>query len=286
MQCDAAVQAAAMACGCVPSVPELHARSAELVAADKLATIALLSAGVAHEVNNPAYAVLTNLALLREELGDIRKCIEGSLSPEAHAGECCSPERLWVRLGELGDLAGQCAEAMQRIVRVSQDLSELSAVPRERVAEVIEMPLVVRRVVEMLRAVIEKAAVLTIETEEGLCALSERAGVTQTVVTMLRNAVDAVKTSGRRGEISVRVCADEETAKVIVEDDGVGGAVETLAKATEPFFSTKPVGSARGMSLAIASCVALRNGGGLSLVPRAEGGTRAVLWLPRLRAGG
>lgn len=263
---------------------ELDPFSAEQIQAEKLATIALLSAGVAHEVNNPAYAVVTNLGILREEITDLRACLESSLEPEGHAGEGCTPERVWVRLGDFVDLADQCTEAMQRIVRVAQDLADLAAAPHPDGAELLAVAPIVKRAVAMVRPVIEASATLTAELDEGAKALVERADVTQVVLALLRNAIDAVQSSRRRGAVAVRVVSTESTVVIEVEDDGVGAPPETLARATEPFFSTKPFGSARGMGLALASCMAVRNGGGLSLSPRPGGGTRATFWLPRAGA--
>ncbi len=260
---------------------ELDPFSAEQIQAEKLATIALLSAGVAHEVNNPAYAVVTNLGILRDEITDLRACVEASLEPDARSGEGCTPERVWVRLGDFVDLADQCAEAMQRIVRVAQDLADLAAAPHPDGAEELTVAPLLRRAVSMVRPVIEASATLTVEDDDDARAVVERADVTQVVLALLRNAIDAVQSSGRRGAVAVRLASSEATVVIEVEDDGVGAPPEALARATEPFFSTKPFGSARGMGLALASCMAARNGGGLSLSPRPGGGTRATFWLPR-----
>ncbi|MEZ4405286.1 MAG: hypothetical protein R3A52_02165 [Polyangiales bacterium] len=225
---------------------ELDPFSAEQIQAEKLATIALLSAGVAHEVNNPAYAVVTNLGILREEITDLRACLESSLEPEGHAGEGCTPERVWVRLGDFVDLADQCTEAMQRIVRVAQDLADLAAAPHPDGAELLAVAPIVKRAVAMVRPVIEASATLTAELDEGAKALVERADVTQVVLALLRNAIDAVQSSRRRGAVAVRVVSTESTVVIEVEDDGVGAPPRPSRGRRSPSSAPSPSAARAG----------------------------------------
>ncbi|MEA2750848.1 MAG: hypothetical protein QOI41_4991, partial [Myxococcales bacterium] len=89
------------------------------------------------------------------------------------------------------------------------------------------------------------------------------------------NACEACSPGGTV-ELSVR---DEgERIAFVVEDDGVGIDDETAARATEPFFTTKPEGS--GLGLAITNEIVHHHRGTLRLEPRLTGGTKATVELP------
>ena len=73
---------------------------------------------------------------------------------------------------------------------------------------------------------------------------------------------------------------DEGRVVFAVEDEGAGISPEVAARATEPFFTTKPAGKGTGLGLAIANEVAKHHQGRFVIAPRARGGTEARLELP------
>ncbi len=99
----------------------------------------------------------------------------------------------------------------------------------------------------------------------------------QALVNLLLNACDASQ-SGQRVRASVRV--DGDRVCFSVEDEGIGIDPSVAARATEPFFTTKPDGAGSGLGLAIASEIAKHHQGRFTIGPRASGGTEARLELP------
>ena len=75
-----------------------------------------------------------------------------------------------------------------------------------------------------------------------------------------------------------------EYAAVSVVDDGVGMTADTLAKASEPFFTTKGVGMGSGLGLSMVQGFAAQSGGTVRLISAVGAGTRAEIWLPRAEA--
>jgi signal transduction histidine kinase len=105
----------------------------------------------------------------------------------------------------------------------------------------------------------------------------DRALLEQAIVNLLLNACDACDPGGH---VELAVRADGERVAFVVTDDGVGIQAENAARATEPFFTTKPAGAGSGFGLAIASEIAKSHRGELSIAPNAGRGTRACLEIP------
>ncbi|MBL8943028.1 MAG: HAMP domain-containing histidine kinase [Myxococcales bacterium] len=104
-------------------------------------------------------------------------------------------------------------------------------------------------------------------------------GVARTAATLVKNAFDATAPSGG-GAVEVELVTNNDAVVLTVRDDGPGMAPEILARAGEPFFTTKEPGSGMGLGLFLARTYAESLGGQLELRARSPRGTDAVLTLP------
>jgi DNA-binding response OmpR family regulator/anti-sigma regulatory factor (Ser/Thr protein kinase) len=259
---------------------ELLHRSARLVAAEterlalvrteKREALALLAAGLSHEINNPATAVLAALDTLQYTLRGL-------------AGRPLDPEAL----ASLEELCQEGSAALRRIVGVVRDLSSLGERPSHPSAPtLLELGEVVTLTAGLVRQAVGGVAELTVDAASEVFTLAVRSDVVHIVVALLRNAADAVaagrEPDGPRGNIQVTVAADGPWGRITIEDDGVGLPTGAAARLADPYFTTKPTGRGRGMGLAVASQTASALGGELKVAPR-EGGLGAVatLRLPR-----
>jgi signal transduction histidine kinase len=121
--------------------------------------------------------------------------------------------------------------------------------------------------------------------------LCDRALLEQALVNLLLNACDACAAGRERSErneaheVKVSVRADAEQVVFVVNDDGAGIDPTIMARAKEPFFTTKPAGAGTGLGLAIASEIAKSHRGELSIAPNADRGTRACIEIPIAHSG-
>jgi signal transduction histidine kinase len=229
---------------------------------EKLAAMGQLAAGVAHEVNNPIAVVTSNLQFLAEALKR-----GGPLPREAAA---CITDSL-TATGRVSHIARQLLHAGR--------LAGTTA-PRECVS-------VAAAVEEGVRAAqVRCGSHVRFESRvpADLSVLAQEDTLVQVLVNLLVNAGQAIPEGTRDGRVSVRA---ELAARVriVVEDNGTGMNAETLARAFEPFFSTKPFGGGTGLGLAVSRGLIEGLGGDLWLESELGTGTRALVALPAGHAG-
>ncbi len=242
---------------------ELKATEARLREAQKLEALGQLTGGVAHDFNNLLMVVLGNLGLLRKRL-----------PPDP-------------RLLRLLDGAQQGAE------RGASLTSRMLAFARRQ--ELRPAPVDLAALVQGMVPLVERSAgpTVLIETRipEGLPpALVDANQLELALLNLAVNARDAMPQGGRieitagLAEAPSRMAPPGLTPgrylRLAIADSGQGMDAATLARATEPFFTTKGVGRGSGLGLSMVQGLAQQSGGGLSLDSRPGEGTVAAIWLP------
>lgn len=214
----------------------------QLLTADRLASIGMLAAGVAHEVNNPLAYVLNNVEMAIKDLAPLGEQTRHSR------------EALAVAL-----------EGVDRIRMIVRDLLALS-----RVDDVAVGPVDVRAVVESTLALaaqkIAERAELECEYRPVPLARGTPARLGQIVLNLLSNALEAMPVATRaQNRLRVAVLPSATGGAVVeISDNGVGIVPEHAARIFDPFFTTKSFGSGTGLGLAISQRLVAEIGGELS----------------------
>ena len=215
-----------------------------LVESEKLAGIGRLSAGVAHEINNPLGVILGYAKLLRKR------------ADPAAAEDLAVIEEETLRAKEIVD-----------------GLLDLSR-PLPSAAQPVDLRALTDDVVARLRdaRLLDGVAV---SVDGGATAPGHPDKLRQVLVNLVRNAAEA---AGPGGRVAVHVAAQDGTAEVAVEDSGPGIDAANRGRLFEPFFTTKPRGT--GLGLAVSRAIARAHGGDLAADPTDGGGARFALRLP------
>ncbi len=222
-------------------------REAALAKAEKMAALAALSTGIAHELGTPLGVIVARVERVIDLVEDERAT--GAL-----------------------EVVLKQVERIQRIVRGCLALArgETPELVRTSPRELAE------RATALVRHRFEKAGVaLECEADAGLPLVAcEPALLEQALVNVLLNACEATP-RGRAVKLTVSVV--ERDVLFVVEDEGVGISEDTALRATEPFFSTRHQQGGSGLGLTIAREIVSHHGGRLKLAPRPEEGTRATI---------
>jgi signal transduction histidine kinase len=228
-----------------------HARDAELERLNRAATMAALGSGVAHELSTPLGVIVGRAEQLVARATDERTV------KAAHA-------------------IIEQADYIDRVVRGLLGLARGAPIALEDVAP----ETVVADTFALVRHRFERKGVELVPTvEDHIPAIRcEPLLLRHALVNLLLNACDASK-PGATVELDVR--ATDASVTFVVTDEGDGIAADDIARAVEPFFTTKPIGQGTGLGLAIANEIAKSHRGSLELAPRETRGTRASITIPR-----
>jgi signal transduction histidine kinase len=260
-----------------------------LIQSEKMASIGQLTAGIAHEINNPLAFVSSNLNRFHEYFHDVSSLLQfwkefgGTLSGEA---------------GMKQQLAAlQEAERKTDLEFVAHDFEELMLHTRDGVGRIKNIVNQLRgfshisnggfAVADLNQAIEETLTIVwnelkykaTIRKEYGTlppvkCNLSE---LKQVFVNLMVNASHAIV---EKGEIHIETFADDVHVTLKISDTGGGIAPEHLKKIFDPFFTTKPVGKGTGLGLWIVSTIIQNHHGTITVESIVGKGTTFTVLLP------
>jgi signal transduction histidine kinase/ActR/RegA family two-component response regulator len=240
---------------------------AQLFEAQKLDTIGRLTGGVAHDFNNLLMAVLGSLSLLEKRLPE---------DPRNHR------------------LLQNAVQGAQRGAALTQRLLAFSR-RQELKPEPVDVPQLVSGMKELLERALGHGVELQTQFSSKLpAALVDANQLELALLNVALNARDAMPSGGNL-TISAHEYAQTGTAadaplepgdyvRIVIADTGIGMDEVTLAKATEPFFTTKGPGKGTGLGLSMVHGLAAQSGGRLSINSKPDAGTTLELWLPMAKA--
>lgn len=228
----------------------------KLIVADRLASVGLLAAGVAHEVNNPLAYVLNNIEIARKELN---------------------------ALGDGADVArtvlGVALEGVDRIRVIVKDLLMLAR-GDEGPVDAIDVRAVAASTLTLAARDIERTARLVQDFRPAPLVSASESRIAQVLLNLVGNALEAMRDRPREeNELVVRIArAPDGRLLLEVSDTGRGIPPADLPRVFEPFFTTKAAGQGTGLGLAIAQRLVVEIGGEIAVTSKpGEGATFRVL---------
>ncbi|WP_267380565.1 MULTISPECIES: hybrid sensor histidine kinase/response regulator [unclassified Sphingomonas] len=248
--------------GVVSDVTDQKEADAQLAQAQKMDAIGQLTGGVAHDFNNLLTPIVGSLDLLRRRHKDDEKTQR---------------------------MVGGALQAAERAATLTQ---RLLAFARKQALQprAVDVGALIDGIVDLVRRSLGPTIAVVLEVPRHLP--SARVDPNQLELALLNlaiNARDAMPGGGRLLLSVAEVAVDERNplnlkggryVRLIAEDNGTGMDRATLARATEPFFSTKGVGKGTGLGLSMVHGLAAQSGGILHLRSEPGAGTAVELWLP------
>ncbi|HUL51309.1 MAG TPA: ATP-binding protein [Candidatus Nitrosotalea sp.] len=225
---------------------------------EKLASLGVLAAGVAHEIRNPLTAIKFRLFSLKKSL------------PATAAGN---------------EDALVIGDEINRLERIVKDFLQFAR-PSEPDLVTIPVQRILQEVHDLLKPQLEKSAIrLKLGTSEPAWVRADSQQIKQVLINLIQNSADSI---GRDGEITLRAKNESDpnskgspaTVAMEVEDNGKGIPPEVQKRLFDPFFTTKEGGS--GLGLPIAARIVEKHGGQLYYSTELDRGTTFGIVLPRV----
>ncbi len=225
-----------------------------LVTAEKLAALGELTAGVAHEINNPTQVMLGNLDLLMAELGD-----------------------------QLGPVRPQIALVIEQVYRIQAIIEKLLkyARPGEYAGylTLVDVNQVIKDTVALVTHMQKQHPFeLTLALEATHDVTINEQELQQVLVNLVGNAAHALPASG--GAIRIATSDWEDLGvRISVSDNGTGMDENQRNQIFNPFYSTKRQGEGTGLGLSVSYGLIRRYGGDITVESRPGEGSRFTVWL-------
>jgi two-component system cell cycle sensor histidine kinase/response regulator CckA len=243
-------------------ITETQTLRSQVAITDRLSSLGLLAAGVAHEINNPLAAVIACIEATVAELGDV---------PTEH-----SIEQMTSDLGNALTAAGR----VRNIVRDLKLFSRPGDVERE--------PVDVEQILESALRMVSNETRHRARVERIYSGpprvLANESRLAQVFLNLVVNAAQSIP-EGAAERNRITIATGERDGKVMVEirDTGCGISPEHLPRIFEPFFTTKPVGIGTGLGLAICHGIVTSFGGEIAFESTVGQGTTCRVLLPPAR---
>jgi len=224
----------------------------QLIQAEKMASLGILTAGVAHEINNPLNYIMSAYVGLDEYFNDYK-----------------SNDEIKTSL-----FLSSIKEGIERTSAIVKGLSQFSQSHNEN-DEDCDIHVVVDNCLIILHNKLKHRIELTKEySDEPLIIKGNIGKLHQVFINVLTNALYAIE---NKGAIRITTKKDNKNIIITIADNGCGIATEHIKQITDPFFTTKPPGEGTGLGLSISHSIIKEHKGTLEFESEAGKGTNVII---------
>jgi len=230
----------------------------QLIQAEKLATVGTLSGGVAHEINNPLAAILTNVQMMLMFADD----------------EDTKVDKESLELIE--EATQRCRTIVSKLMTYAKKPMESDEISR------VDLMDALKKVISFIRYQLEQDGVKIFVEAEDTCypILGNNNELEQVFTNFILNARDAIKKANKSGDIHIVFAKTDKQIKVSVKDEGAGIEDKILSKIFDPFFTTKDVGQGLGLGLSICQSIVEKHQGKIEVKSAVDKGTEFLIEFP------
>jgi len=270
---------------------KLKETQAQLIQSEKMASIGQLAAGIAHEINNPAGFIISNLDILNKYIGRITPIFQRYVQLETSLAQYQIPELSHLTreikdlrdhsamdhiLTDLPQIVSESLEGTQRIKKIVHDLRTFSH------AEAIEPKYafvndLLDFSLNLIWNEIKHKAEVVKEYSDVPKLFCYPQQLRQVFLNILKNAVQAIE---KRGKIIIKTYEENNNIFIEIIDTGCGIPEELQNRIFEPFFTMKEVGKGTGLGLSIVYGIIKKHKGDITVKSKIGEGTNFIIKLP------
>jgi signal transduction histidine kinase len=263
----------------------LRQTQAQLVHAEKMAGLGQLTAGIAHEINNPITFILGMIAPLRQNIQEVihKEVIHQEAIHNVHPLDKLptTEQSLDTLVGEIDVFLGSIETGAVRIANLVQNLKTFARVD-EYGFKLTDIHADLDATLQMLHYQYDGRITIckqySTEVTPFFCIPGQ---MNQVFMHILTNALQAIPDTG---SITIATALVQEQSSlcvhIVITDTGVGMSEENQRRAFEPFYSTKDVGKAKGLGLTIAFGIVEYHGGTIRIASTPQVGTTVTISVP------
>ncbi len=249
----------------------------QIAAADRLASLGTVAAGIAHEINNPLTYILGNVSFLSEELDRVGRMVQPLLPSHRQ-------EDVAIALGRLSALISEVEEGASRVSRIVADLGLFGR--REQEEREGDAVAALDWALRVSHTALSRVARVRRNLEPIPKVRGDEGRLGQVFLNMLLNAAHAMQDGDpASNELSVSAALEPHTdgppqVCITIKDTGSGMTAEVLDRIFDPFFTTKPIGTGTGLGLSVCHGVVEELGGTIRVSSEPGRGSTFVIRLP------
>lgn len=269
----------------------LKQAQSQLIQSEKMASIGQLASGVAHEINNPAAFVSSNLEVSKDFLNKVqesyivvRKFLQSYRDGDylqcndliKELDELSEKNNLEYLMSDLPDILDEAFDGVERIKKIVKDLRVFS---RKDTGEIESFFVndVLDEVLNIVRSEMKYSAEVVKDYQETVQIRGNTQKIGQVYMNILVNAAQAMEQKGR---VVVKTYQDEDNVYVEISDNGKGIGDQDIKKIFDPFFTTKAPGKGTGLGLSICYQIIKQHGGEIKVQSKRDEGTSFTISMP------
>lgn len=252
----------------------------QLIQADKMISLGMLIAGVAHEINNPNSIAMLNTSLLAKSWKSIKPILEQFYNENGDflvAGLEYSEMREQIPI-----LFTELEESAKRIKNIVQDLKDYSRQDTSKHVADLDINEIVEAAVRLTYNQIKNSiADFTTELDKSIPPIiGNKQRLEQVFINLIQNSCEAMQ--GKPGSLSIKTSYDSalQAVEIIVKDTGVGIPKKDISKIINPFFTTKRTVGGTGLGLSISFGIIREHHGLMQFTSDPKSGTVVTVFLP------
>jgi two-component system, NtrC family, sensor kinase len=264
----------------------------KLIRAERMESLGMLAAGVAHEINNPTSFVLGNLELLKEDVAGFTQIIGElhGIAADVTSGDQKKADNAQKRLATMtqsaslrriqkdsGQMIDDAIDGAQRIKRIVSSLRGFARIDMD-ILEPLDINEEVEKSLTLVWNDLKYKCKVTKQLQKTPKVIGNPSQIVQVLVNILINAGQAI--DGKSGHIVIKTSHEKSCVKVEITDNGKGIPQEHMEHIFDPFFTTKGVGEGTGLGLYIAYGIMKQHGGLIEVTSKPDEGTTCLLTFP------
>ncbi|RZJ49212.1 MAG: GHKL domain-containing protein, partial [Flavobacterium sp.] len=272
------------------TLTNLKDTQSQLVDSEKMAALGQLTAGIAHEINNPINFVTSNIKPLELDINDLKEIIsryeeidfDGDVKAQIEEIEGFKKQ---IDLGfvnnEISSLLSGISEGAKRTAEIIRSLRNFSRVDETDMKPIdlneglhSTLVLVKNSMPDNLTVIKDLGNLPKVECQPGK--------INQVFMNLVSNAIQAIKTKSDQKEeefLTIKSWYIDQQVKISIKDTGTGMSEETKHRIFEPFFTTKDIGEGTGLGLSIVFSIIEKHKGHIEVNSKIGDGTEFIITL-------